>query len=927
MYRKAVLAITLTLLLTSMLTLAFNIQVLEANPIPIPSIWMPEEYIDANISLVDGVVQAGVNGTYPFAPLGTYYQVMMYYPVPPDADRITVEMNDTELDWTYGNETYPTVLGNWPMIIWDIAPVPEYFEIETYYEHPIPMIDGNYTFLYAMGTGKYLNYYAKETIAYVSVNISKHVADRRSLIDVYTIGYNAMTEEWTWNPADYIITEEDETWIVTLTVISEMFHPLIEDLLITIKSKPKTWTVDDDGPADFSSIQEAINAANSGDTIFVHSGTYYENVIVNKTVSLVGENKLDTIVDGKNVGTVVTVIANNVNVTGVTVRNGWGEWQSGIALNFVENCNIFENIIADNELGIALGYTNNSRILDNYVTHNEGGIFLMVSNYNIFRGNEMVENTGDFAVLGENLSDFINDVDSSNTIDGKPIYYWVNKRDMTVPFDAGYVALVNCTLITIEWLIQTEAVQLIYTTSSTITNNIVGLSLYYSSNNIIFRNNFTHSGHGIYLSGSSNNIISENDITANSMFGILLWVSSNNSVTGNNIAGNGYDGIYLYSCSNNTVAGNNLANNRGGIRFLWASNNHIYHNNFMNNTYPVHTSSSVNTWDNGFEGNYWSDYEERYPDVQELDGSGIWDTPYVIDENNQDNYPLMNPWTPSECTVTIYSSPARVKFTIDGISRTAPWSGTYVEGTSVGLIMPETHDGYVWSHWLEDGDTNRTKTVTMGTNVTLTAVFTPDTSPPIISIVSPENKTYAVEDVPLTSTMSESTFWIGYSLDDQANITIAGNTTLTGLSDGMHSLVVYASDIAGNLGSSDMVYFTVDTTPPIADAGSNQAANVGTFVTFDASGSTDNVAIVSCKWNFGDGTTDTGITCNHTYTEPGNYTVTLTVKDAAGNLVTDTIIVTVIEEAQAPFPWWILGPLAAVIVGIIAVTILWRRRK
>ncbi len=144
----------------------------------------------------------------------------------------------------------------------------------------------------------------------------------------------------------------------------------------------------------------------------------------------------------------------------------------------------------------------------------------------------------------------------------------------------------------------------------------------------------------------------------------------------------------------------------------------------------------------------------------------------------------------------------------------------------------------------------------------------------------------------------------------------------------MHSLVVYASDIAGNIVSSGIVYFTIDGISPIADAGPNQETNVGKLVTFDASGSTDNVGIVSCEWDFGDGTTDTGITCDHTYAEPGNYTVTLTVKDAAGNLDTDTMIVTVIEELSTPFPWWVVGPIVVVIIGIaVAVTILWRRRK
>ncbi len=49
-----------------------------------------------------------------------------------------------------------------------------------------------------------------------------------------------------------------------------------------------------------------------------------------------------------------------------------------------------------------------------------------------------------------------------------------------------------------------------------------------------------------------------------------------------------------------------------------------------------------NTWDNGEEGNYWSDHVTRYPNAMEVDGSGVGDTPYYINENNQDKYPLMN---------------------------------------------------------------------------------------------------------------------------------------------------------------------------------------------------------------------------------------------------------------------------------------------
>ena len=86
--------------------------------------------------------------------------------------------------------------------------------------------------------------------------------------------------------------------------------------------------------------------------------------------------------------------------------------------------------------------------------------------------------------------------------------------------------------------------------------------------------------------------------------------------------------------------------------------------------------------------------------------------------------------------------------------------------------------------------------------------------PPSIEILSPENKTYATDSIPLIFTISEPTSWNGYSLDGHANTTVPGNGTLTNLLDGTHNVLVYANDTEGNMGVSNIVYFTVDTTPP-----------------------------------------------------------------------------------------------------------------
>jgi len=90
-----------------------------------------------------------------------------------------------------------------------------------------------------------------------------------------------------------------------------------------------------------------------------------------------------------------------------------------------------------------------------------------------------------------------------------------------------------------------------------------------------------------------------------------------------------------------------------------------------------------------------------------------------------------------------------------------------------------------------------------------TIVFTvKDIDPPTISILSAGNE-YNTTDVPLNFTINENITWITYSLDDQANVTVTGNATLTGLSSGSHSLRVYANDTAGNIGASQTFDFTI----------------------------------------------------------------------------------------------------------------------
>jgi len=102
------------------------------------------------------------------------------------------------------------------------------------------------------------------------------------------------------------------------------------------------------------------------------------------------------------------------------------------------------------------------------------------------------------------------------------------------------------------------------------------------------------------------------------------------------------------------------------------------------------------------------------------------------------------------------------------------------------------------------------------------------TIPPLVDIVSPENQTYNVTSVSLAFTVNKAVSWVGYSLDGQDNVTITGNTTLSGLTSGLHNVTVYARDEFENTGASETISFSVAEEPfPVVPVA---AASVATVV-------------------------------------------------------------------------------------------------
>jgi len=269
----------------------------------------------------------------------------------------------------------------------------------------------------------------------------------------------------------------------------------------------------------YDTIQAAIDAPQTLDrhTVLVDAGIYYEHIVVNKSISLIGENRNNTIIDGNNIGTVIIITADTITISGFAIRNYEYYPESGIRLE--SNYNIVnDNIITDD-----LGYF---------------GVYLDGANHNYIYG---------------------------NTIVGMLYAVWGN----------------------------------------------------FSDNNVLERNNVSLSSYsGIQFEYSKNNTIIDN-YSKYSIAGVCLRnCSGNNIVSGNTMLWSVLHGLMLEDTNHTTIV----------------------HNNFVNNTNDVYLNRSFdNTWDNGCEGNYWSNYNGT-----DLDGDGIGDEYLPWEE--VDYYPLMSPY-------------------------------------------------------------------------------------------------------------------------------------------------------------------------------------------------------------------------------------------------------------------------------------------
>lgn len=457
---------------------------------------------------------------------------------------------------------------------------------------------------------------------------------------------------------------------------------------------PPTFYV---GPGEtYTTIQDALDNASDGYRIFVYNGTYYENLTITHRIDLFGEDRSITVINGDGADTVITVLANNVNISHFTITNGGTTQNDSLIRMNGDSSIITDNVFSDGYHGIYLNHSDHHLIYDNVISDNIGdGIHLNTSQSNTNISYNTVTGNGNGVYLYFSDSNKIYDnIICSNSDNG----IFLNSS-----CDSNYIVDNNCSYNSRCGIYLND-----YSNYSTISTNQVhgnihsGIVLENCSWTVISNENIVQSNtnYGIMVVGSSNTIQS-NTITSNRKDGMYLSADDNNTISSNTLSFNRLAGIRLYNSTNDYIYTNEINNNtQYGIYLDFFAISNVIYNNFLhyNGDNAIDKSLNRNRWNitktlgtniiggGNLSGNYWDDYDEISEGALDSNADGIADSPYTIYTVNTDKGALLDTIDPSIGTPQMTpSSQTLGKYTNLSVTIT---DNTFITGVYLNVITP-----------------------------------------------------------------------------------------------------------------------------------------------------------------------------------------------------------------------------------------------
>ena len=445
-----------------------------------------------------------------------------------------------------------------------------------------------------------------------------------------------------------------------------------------------TQYVGGSGPGNYSKIQDAIDDASAGDIIRVFAGTYYENVIVNKMVTLIGNGSVNTTIDGGGSGDVIRITANWVNMSGFTITNSgslgfWPDFDAGIDImshhNSISNCVVSQSNYGIYVNGRGFQYFYNQNIFDNNSVHSNinNGIHIEWSTDNIISNNTCWNNTNG-AGIKETLSKrniFKNnycysDIYGIHSYSGENTHvntnYCNNNSAAGIRFEnhcesclitsnicnnnnigislgtagGGYTSY-NCLILNnkcinniCEGLFLSSTWTLNTIKKNTCNSNNDGIHLNSSSNNTLANNTcISNIDNGIYVHKSSFNYIFNNTCDSNFGTGILIKDSADsNQIINNSCKSNSNRGLSLNKSKHNKIQFNNISYNSNGLYLNFNSDS----NTFINNIISSNSIAGISIMSNCSNNILYYNRIISNPTQATDDGNNNWDI------NNEGNY-------------------------------------------------------------------------------------------------------------------------------------------------------------------------------------------------------------------------------------------------------------------------------------------------
>jgi len=403
-------------------------------------------------------------------------------------------------------------------------------------------------------------------------------------------------------------------------------------------AEPRFFVDDDAEPGwydenHFNMIQDAIDNASAGDRIIVYDGTYYENIVIGESLDVFAEDRDITIINGQNTGDVVTISAENVDLSTFTIKNSGTNENNAVIKVTSGNCRIIDNIITGGGHGISIINCNENKIYYNVIEDNNGdGIHLDQSDDNEITLNSITGNENGLFLYDSSDNTIENYAVQDNRVNGiclnktcdNNVIFNCNISDNT---ENGISLNDHCDGNTIS-------------SNQVYTNGYSGIRLENSSTNAMNSNVVNgNTDYGIMVVGSENTV-RDNIVSTNEKHGIFLFFDDNNAVYENTIQDNTNDGIRLQNSTEDTIYRNEIfSNSQYGIYLnFYTYDNTIYDNYFHDNSQnAIDISEDQNTWNlstqsgyplnivggTSFNGNYWDDWDEESEGAYDTDGDGI----------------------------------------------------------------------------------------------------------------------------------------------------------------------------------------------------------------------------------------------------------------------------------------------------------------